>query len=143
MTMDLERARAVAVAAAEAAGAVLRRGEREPLGVRAKGDHGDVVTDLDLAAEKVILDRLQTAYPAHQIIAEESGVSGADGSCVWLVDPLDGTNNVAIGLPVYSVGIALCEDRLPMVAVVHDPVSGETWSATREGGARGPGEAPM
>src|SRR5581483_6649961 len=109
----------VAVEAAEAAGALLRRGEREPLGIRPKGGHGDVVTELDLAAEKLILTRLRAEYPAHQIIAEESGVTGADGSCVWLVDPLDGTNNVAIGLPVYSVGIALCQDRLPVMGVVH------------------------
>jgi myo-inositol-1(or 4)-monophosphatase len=141
--VDLDRARDVAVEAAEAAGALLRRGEREPLAIRAKGDHGDVVTELDLAAERLILDRLRSAYPAHQIIAEESGVVGAAAECVWLVDPLDGTNNVAIGLPVYSVGIALCAGKVPVVGVVHDPVSGETWSATREGGARGPGDKPL
>jgi myo-inositol-1(or 4)-monophosphatase len=53
------------------------------------------------------------------------------------VDPLDGTNNVAIGLPVYAVGLALCEDGIPVVAVAHNPVTGETHSALRDGGLHG------
>jgi myo-inositol-1(or 4)-monophosphatase len=139
--LDLGRAREIAIEAAEAAGALLRSGEQEPLGIRLKGSAGDVVTDLDLAAEKLIVERLQSVYPDHQIIAEESGVLGAEDTCVWLVDPLDGTNNVVIGLPVYSVGIALCHDRIPVLGVVHNPVAGQTWSAIRNGGASGPGEA--
>ncbi len=46
-----------------------------------------------------------------------------------LVDPLDGTNNGAIRLPAYVVGIALCAADLPVLGVVHDPVAGQTWSA--------------
>ncbi|MCW2939927.1 MAG: inositol monophosphatase [Actinomycetia bacterium] len=134
--MDLERARRVAVDAAEAAGELLHG---DPGWTQAKGTGGDVVTDLDLASEKLILGRLQQAYPGDQIVAEESGVSGADGDRVWFVDPLDGTNNVAIGLPVYAVGIALCADRLPVVGVVHDPLTRQTWSAIRQAGAQGPG----
>ncbi|WP_344875627.1 inositol monophosphatase family protein [Nonomuraea antimicrobica] len=132
----------VAVEAAEAAGALLREGVRSAgedlagLGVRAKGAAGDVVTDLDLASEKLLLERILTAYPSHTVIAEESGLAGAaGGEWTWLVDPLDGTNNVAIGLPAYVVGVALCRDGCPQLGVVHDPVSAQTWSAVRGGGA--------
>ena len=59
---------------------------------------GDVVTDLDLAAEEVILARLRTHFPHERIVSEEAGLLEADGSRTWLVDPLDGSNNVAIGL---------------------------------------------
>ena len=55
------------------------------------------------------------------------------------MDPLDGTNNLAIGLSAYVVGIALCEGDLPVLGVVHDPVEQQTWSAVRRGGAFGPG----
>ncbi|MCW2902509.1 MAG: Inositol-phosphate phosphatase [Streptosporangiaceae bacterium] len=134
--LDLARARSVAVEAAEAAGALLRAGQNGALGVRPKGSDGDVVTDLDLAAERLILDRIRAVFPEHQVIAEESGTVGPGRhSCVWLVDPLDGTNNVAIGLPVYAVGIALCRDGQPVLGVVHNPVTGRTWSAVRNGGA--------
>jgi myo-inositol-1(or 4)-monophosphatase len=54
------------------------------------------------------------------------------------VDPVDGTNNLAIGLAAYVVGIAMCQDGLPVLGVVHDPVGRQTWSAVRHGGALGP-----
>ncbi|PZG13405.1 inositol monophosphatase family protein [Nonomuraea aridisoli] len=134
--MDLDHAREVAVEAAEAAGALLLEGTRGVVGVRAKGVAGDVVTDLDLASEKLLLERILTAYPSHSVIAEESGLVGAAGAeWTWLVDPLDGTNNVAIGLPAYVVGVALCRGGRPLLGVVHDPVSAQTWSAIRGQGA--------
>ncbi|MEW9548544.1 inositol monophosphatase [Nonomuraea sp. NPDC050783] len=136
--MDLDHARTVAVEAAEAAGALLREGTRTAVRTRAKGAAGDVVTDLDLASEKLLLERILTAYPSHSVIAEESGLVGAaGGEWTWLVDPLDGTNNVAIGLPAFVVGVALCRDGRPVVGVVHEPVSGQTWSAVLGRGARG------
>ncbi|GAA5052337.1 myo-inositol-1(or 4)-monophosphatase [Thermocatellispora tengchongensis] len=139
--MDLDHALRVAVEAAEAAGALLLDGvSGAGPRVRAKGGGGDVVTDLDMAAEKLILERLLTGFPGHRVIAEESGLAGAaDGEWTWLVDPLDGTNNVAIGLPVYVVGLALCRDGAPVLGVVHEPVTGRTWSAVHGRGAVGPG----
>ncbi|MEV0592237.1 inositol monophosphatase family protein [Nonomuraea cavernae] len=134
--MDLDHARAVAVDAAQAAGALLLAGTGGAIGVRPKGGSGDVVTDLDLASEKLLLERILTAFPSHAVIAEESGLLGASGGeWTWLIDPLDGTNNVAIGLPAYVVGLALCRAGRPMLGVVHDPVTAQTWSAIRGGGA--------
>ncbi|MEV4395461.1 inositol monophosphatase family protein [Nonomuraea sp. NPDC049607] len=134
--MDLDHARTVAVEAAQAAGALLAAGTRGAVGIRAKGDAGDVVTDLDLASEKLLVERILTAYPTHAIVAEESGLIGAaGGEWTWLVDPLDGTNNVAIGLPTYVVGVALCQGGRPVLGVVHDPVTAQTWSAIRGRGA--------
>ncbi|WP_314174396.1 inositol monophosphatase family protein [Streptomyces winkii] len=125
----------VAVEAAEEAGALLRARFAEAHTVGSKGDGGDVVTDLDLAAEKVILDRLRTHFPHERIVSEEAGLLDAGGSRTWLVDPLDGSNNVAIGLTAYAVGIALCVDGSPVVGAVHEPVTGRTWRAALGQGA--------
>ncbi|MGH3780581.1 MAG: inositol monophosphatase family protein [Pseudonocardiaceae bacterium] len=139
IAVDIERARSVAVATAEAAGALLRGSTTIEMDIRVKDATGDVVTDLDLAAERLIVGRLHDAFPSHRIIAEESGLLDADDSSwVWLVDPLDGTNNLVIGLNTYVVGIALCQNKLPVLGVVHDPVAGQTWSAIRGRGTRGP-----
>ena len=149
-TPDLEVARKLAVAAAEAAGTLLRGSARRGIGTRVKDSTGDIVTDLDLAAEKMIIDRIRAVFPVHRIIAEESGLLDSAGpgvsraghrasGCTWLVDPLDGTNNLAIGLSAYVVGIALCAGDLPVLGVVHDPVLRQTWWAVRGGGAFGPG----
>ncbi|MFI6497676.1 inositol monophosphatase family protein [Nonomuraea typhae] len=134
--MDLERARKLAVDAVQAAGLLLLDGVSDGFGVHAKGSAGDVVTDLDLASEKVLVERILTAYPEHAVIAEESGLLGAaQAEWTWLVDPLDGTNNVAIGLPAYVIGLALCRSGRPVLGVVHDPVTRQTWSALRGRGA--------
>ncbi|WP_261562136.1 inositol monophosphatase family protein [Frankia tisae] len=135
---DLELARAVAVEAAEAAGAMLRECSRGEFAIAAKGAAGDLATVLDLEAETIIHERLRAAFPHHRIRGEEFGASGPAGRWEWVVDPLDGTNNIAIGMPNYVVGIALCADRHPTVGVVHDPVTERTWSALRGGGMHGP-----
>ena len=113
--MDLDHARALAVDAAAAAGKLLLDGTRQPIGVRPKGGSGDVVTDLDLASEKLLLERILTVYPSHTVIAEESGLLGVSGAeWTWLIDPLDGTNNVAIGQPANMEAItAFLEKRDP------------------------------
>ncbi|MEV1062094.1 inositol monophosphatase [Streptomyces sp. NPDC050263] len=129
-----------AVAAAEAAGALLRSRFPDGFAARPKGDRGDVVTDLDLLAEALVVDRIRADFPHDRVLAEEAGDLGGDGGGgrTWLVDPLDGSNNVVIGLPVYVVGVALCVDGAPVVGVVHDPVTGRTWSARHGRGAHGP-----
>ncbi|MET7486270.1 inositol monophosphatase [Streptomyces sp. NPDC005538] len=135
-----------AVAAAEEAGALLRAHFPDGFVARPKGQLGDVVTDLDIAAEELVVGRIRKRFPYDRILAEESGELSVDGAGsgnggsgrTWLVDPLDGSNNMVIGLPVYVVGVALCVDDLPVVGVVHDPMTGRTWSALRGGGAHGP-----
>lgn len=138
-SLDLDHASQVAIGAAEAAGRLVRRGLGRELGARAKDASGDLITELDIAAEDLIVRRIREAFPDHQILAEEAGLLTAeDDSWSWLVDPLDGTNNVAIGLRTCAVGIALCHNGKPMVGVVRDPIAGQTWSAVRGGGAHGP-----
>jgi myo-inositol-1(or 4)-monophosphatase len=152
--LDLNRARQVAIGAAEAAGELLYDAEHNGHGtIRSyrKDADGDVVTELDLASEQVIVGHLRTAYPDHRIITEELGLidpalPGPDAGApewTWLVDPVDGTNNLAIGLPAYVVGISLCRQGRPLVGVVHEPLTRRTWSATRGEGASGPnGQLP-
>lgn len=134
--MDLGEARRLAVDCVQEAGALLLAGAQATPAARQKGGSGDLVTDLDLASERLIVGRLLTAYPEHAVIAEESGPLGAAGSeWTWLVDPLDGTNNLAIGLPAYVVGLALCHRGTPVLGVVHEPLAARTWSALRDRGA--------
>jgi myo-inositol-1(or 4)-monophosphatase len=96
---------------------------------------GDLVTDADLASQKLITERLAESFPDHTLLAEEEEV-GPDPSKPWrwVVDPLDGTINFAHGFPYWCVSIALeHEDRL-VVGVVHDPSRGTTYSASKGGG---------
>jgi len=97
----------------------------------------DPVTEADTGAEAIILGRLRDAFPTHRILAEESGGDEwrAAGPPIWLVDPLDGTNNFAHGFPHIAVSLALVEGREPLVGVVYDPLRDETFAAVAGGGA--------
>jgi myo-inositol-1(or 4)-monophosphatase len=128
----LSHSRKVAVETAEAAGALVCKSFGTDLEVSAKGAAGDVVTSLDLALEELIVGQLHRYFPSHCIVTEERGELYSGGSpWTWLVDPLDGSNNIAIGLPVIAIGLALCHERVPVLGVVHEPITHKTWSAVR------------
>jgi myo-inositol-1(or 4)-monophosphatase len=128
-----------AIETAREAGRVLaERFGRASLEVSHKGDI-DLVTESDLAAERVIVERIRSYYPRHAILAEESGASEHEGAAAsgykWIVDPLDGTTNYAHGYPCYCVSIALERDGELVIGVIHDPTRDETFAAERGAGA--------
>jgi myo-inositol-1(or 4)-monophosphatase len=130
--VDLERAREVAIGAAEIAVEVLRA---TPLGdVRTKAHAADVVTDVDTATERAVRDHLAAAFPDHQVVGEEYG-GQADAGPTWYCDPVDGTTNLASGLPWTSFSLSLAVGHEPLVGVVADPWRGEILHASRGGGA--------
>ena len=128
----------VAVKAARAAGSIINRAALDVESVRiSQKQVNDFVTEIDQAAEKIIIETLLTAYPGHGIWAEESGREhGAqDSDYVWIIDPLDGTTNFIHGLPVYCVSIALAVKGKIEQAVVYDPTRNDLFTATKGRGA--------
>lgn len=126
----------IAVRTAERAGNYI---VRENLNVDRMTVHqkkpNDFVSDVDKAAEHMIVEALKKTYPDHGFICEESGSSNADADYVWLIDPLDGTTNFLRGIPHYCVSIACLHQGKVIHAVVHDPIRRETFSASRGRGA--------
>ncbi|RMD81600.1 MAG: inositol monophosphatase [Candidatus Dadabacteria bacterium] len=100
----------------------------------------NLVTEVDTAAERLIVDGLTKAFPDAAIVAEETAADSRPAGPCWYVDPIDGTTNFVHGLPHCAVSIALVVDREPAVGVVHDPCKRETFTATRNGPARLNGE---
>ena len=128
----------VAIKAARAAGAIINRAALDVESVRiSQKQINDFVTEVDHAAEKIIIETLLTAYPGHGILAEESGQEyGAKHSdFVWVIDPLDGTTNFIHGFPVYCVSIALTVKGKVEQAVVYDPTRNDLFTATKGRGA--------
>ncbi|AJS58805.1 inositol monophosphatase family protein [Paenibacillus sp. IHBB 10380] len=83
---------------------------------------GDVITEVDLLAEELILKEINRVFPEHKIHSEEAGDNGQESEWLWLVDPLDGTNNFAIGLPVFSSSITLMYKKEPVLGVIFEPM---------------------
>ena len=141
--MDPNELLEVARAAARDAVAVHRR----YLGAVAVADWSekgvsDFVTHVDREAEAVIVRRITTAFPAHEILAEEAatapGGTGAvvgDAEWLWIVDPLDGTTNFLHTFPAFSASGAVAHrGQLEAGAIAHGG-TGQLWTAVRGGGA--------
>jgi myo-inositol-1(or 4)-monophosphatase len=123
-----------AIRVAKDAGRLLR----DRVGTRIDIDHKgsiNIVTDVDLASERLIREAISTYYPKHEILAEEGGLSESGSEYRWIVDPLDGTTNYAHGYPMFCVSIALeCRGEV-VLGVVYDPMRDELFAAEQGGGA--------
>jgi len=100
----------------------------------------DLVTESDLASERLIIERIKTYHPRHAILAEESGASSPVDQELrsewrWIVDPLDGTTNYAHGYPCFCVSMGLEHDGRMELGVVYDPMRDELFTAERGQGA--------
>ena len=122
------------------AGRILLERQGRALQVSNKGDI-DLVTEGDLAAEKLIIERIRSYYPRHAILAEESGASeGSLSGAVksewkWIIDPLDGTTNYAHGYPCFCVSIAAERAGKVDIGVIYNPTLDEMFAAERGQGA--------
>jgi myo-inositol-1(or 4)-monophosphatase len=129
-----------AIQTARDAGAILADRLGRALQVSNKGDI-DLVTEADLASEKLIIERIKSHYPRHAILAEESGATAGfevipgKSEWQWIVDPLDGTTNYAHGYPCFCVSIALERAGVVEIGVVYDPTRDEMFAAERGQGA--------
>jgi myo-inositol-1(or 4)-monophosphatase len=95
----------------------------------------NLVTEVDLAAEELIVSRIRGSFSSHTIIAEENYSDSPQGGISWIIDPLDGTTNFAHGYPAFSVSVGLeIEGELEWGTVV-DPIRNEFYSARRGCGA--------
>ncbi|MGQ4515456.1 inositol monophosphatase family protein [Streptomyces sp. DW26H14] len=126
----------LALEAAGRAGALLRDGRPDDLAVAAtKSSPIDVVTEMDIAAEKLITGFLARHRPDDAILGEEGANSEGSTGFRWVIDPLDGTVNYLYGLPTWAVSVAVQYGGETLVGVVEAPMRRETYRAVRGGGA--------
>lgn len=133
----------LAIEVARDAGRLARESFHSGSTFRIKGESNiDVITDTDIAAEELIVERILAMFPDHSILAEERGSVQGKSEWRWLVDPLDGTNNFAMNLPLYGVCIGLLRNDEPVLAVLHDSHNDITvWAKVGAGAFRQHGVA--
>lgn len=135
---------ALAVGVAHDAGKLIfgRRAAVERMAVSAtKSTPTDIVTESDTAAEALIRHRLLTTRPDDGLLGEEGGSVPGRSGVIWVVDPIDGTVNYLYAIPQYAVSIAAQVEGTTTVGVVHNPVTGQTWTAIRGEGAAVDGQS--
>jgi myo-inositol-1(or 4)-monophosphatase len=125
------------VAAAREAGAVTMRHFRGNVQSWPKGDDS-VVSEVDLAVDRLLADRLRAARPDYGWLSEETqdDLTRLDRARTFIVDPIDGTRAFLRGEPHFTICIAVVEAQRPIAAVVYNPACEELYEATTGGGAR-------
>lgn len=134
--MNLTPELALAKKAAEAAGDIIRKYFEQGISSETKTQDGNQqgqVTQADVEAERVIASLILDEFPSHQILAEEEhALAGESAEHLWIIDPIDGTNNFAHGIPHFAVSIAYYRDGQPSCGVVYEPVR-DDWYVTSAG----------
>jgi myo-inositol-1(or 4)-monophosphatase len=127
----------IALSAARQAGDIIVRNmeQLDRIKITAKS-HNDYFSEVDVKAEQAIINTILKAYPDHGIVAEESGARNEDAEVVWIIDPLDGTNNFLHSFPFFAVSIAVRVKNRIEHGVVLDPLRHEAFTASRGQGAR-------
>jgi myo-inositol-1(or 4)-monophosphatase len=139
MSDEFGRMRLRAIEWARTAGGLAR--ERLGRAVASRKADETVVTDADHAVQAMLLEYIGREFPGDAVIAEETQplpqrhAPVASARRCWVIDPIDGTRNYARAFPLFSVVIALMEAGSPVVGVIHNPMTGEMYSASIGGGA--------
>jgi myo-inositol-1(or 4)-monophosphatase len=123
-----------AIQAAREAGHVLVDRMMDPREVQIKGPR-DIVTDADLAAEKIIVETIRSRFPDHALLTEEGGENAGTAPYTWVVDPLDGTTNYSRRIPAFCVSIGIVHRGQLEAGVVYDPLGERLFAAERGRGA--------
>ena len=127
----------IMVKAAEKASKILIRdfGELEKLQVSAKGP-SDFVTNSDKKVEKIIIEELIKSRKKFSILSEEIGtIDNSDKDNIFIIDPIDGTNNFLHGVPHFAISIALKSKDEIVSGLVFDPIKNEMFYAEKNNGA--------
>ncbi len=133
---ELRNALDVAANAARRVGAILRRGLWDTdKASQAKAHRHDPVTAYDREAERILVDTLGSAFPAWGLVSEEGTNRAGSSACRWIVDPLDGTNNLLRGVPHFAASIGLADGQGAALGCIYDPCRNELYTAIRGHGA--------
>lgn len=95
----------------------------------------NIVTEADLASEKLIIRAIEKKYPDHSILTEEECSVEKNSDYRWIIDPIDGTTNYAHDFPFWCVSIGLEYRRTIIVGVVYDPLHDELFYASKNNGS--------
>lgn len=137
-SQELRKILTTAQRAAAAAGQVLMRYLNEGVEMRTKAETAEsynLVSDADVEAEQTVAAIIRAEFPDHELLGEEELVANPDAPNLWIIDPLDGTNNFAHRLPHFAVSIAYWKHGVPQVGVIHNPARNDWYTAVAGGGA--------
>jgi len=100
-----------------------------------KSSAADLRTQADLETEKFIIERLNQSFPEWNIQGEETGLTDRKSEYTFFIDPIEGTSNFAMGIPVFAINLGLMKNNEIIFGMIHNPITKDTYYATQGGGA--------
>jgi myo-inositol-1(or 4)-monophosphatase len=95
----------------------------------------NLVTDADVASEKAIVEFIKESFPDHSVLGEETYKDDADAEHLWVIDPIDGTNNFAHGLPHFGISVGYYHNGVAQCGVIVNPARDDWYVAAKGQGA--------
>ncbi len=131
MNREKEHMIYTAIAAAEAAGELLRRNFGQQIQINQNDAH-DIKIQTDVDSQNLIYSILLDNFPEHKLLGEEGDAGNPNGEIEWIVDPIDGTVNFVMGIPHFCVSIAARDKKgETLLGVIYDPMRDEMFTATQ------------
>ena len=127
--------KATLIAAAKAAAQLIQDNIGHATSIKSKSNINDLVTEVDRACERKVIEIIKEKYPDHQIIGEEYGHQESNSEYQWIIDPIDGTVNFAHGIPLCCVSIGLAHKGRVIMGAVYNPMMNELFMAEKGQGA--------
>ena len=134
--MNLSETMTIVQSVAREAGHLQLRYFRNNPAFTEKGSERNIVTEADLAVEKLVVERLRALFPDHNFMGEEHAYDATESEWCWVIDPIDGTTNYSKGLGHFAISIALAHEEKPVLGLVYNPVSNEMFHAIEGKGAQ-------
>lgn len=130
LSSDVKQIKNFSEQLAVTAGKLLLKNSNNRKITKRKGKY-DVQLDTDILVENEIIKSIENKYPNHSIYAEESEFSGniTNLDNLWIIDPIEGTNNLSCGIPYYGITITYVRSGKPMVAIIYDPIMNNLYTA--------------
>jgi myo-inositol-1(or 4)-monophosphatase len=136
-TIEVSPVMQVAFEAAQVGSRIIAHYFERGVEMRSKGstETYNLVSDADLESEKAIVKAIHSHFPEHEVLGEEEAQGSIEAEHLWIIDPLDGTNNFAHRIPHFAVSIAYYFRGEAQAGVVVNPIRGECYWAERGKGA--------
>lgn len=135
-SLELATARTAAAAGAEIATAYFRDLANAKIKTKTTNQqYQGIVTQADVEAEQAIIEQIRKVFPDHDFLAEEEHAAPTIADHLWIIDPIDGTNNFAHGIPHYAISVAYYRNGTPEVGCILNPEMGDCFWTQRGRGA--------
>jgi len=132
--MDINKAKEISIECVKESGKLLMANINKIKKVSFKAK-SDIVTEIDMQSEKLMIEKISTNFPDHNILSEESGFENHHSEYIWVMDPIDGTMNYYHSSSPFRVALCLIHNQQPLISAIYNPAKDDLYFSEYNKGA--------